>query len=236
MRQSEGDDARRGGESIRVVAIEDDPRYRASLETLLRHAPPFRFVRAFASPEPVLRTLEAASRQGRPPDFDLALMDLQLPGMSGVEAMRRIKELFPDVRVVALTVYESRSAILEAICAGADGYLLKRMPAGRLVEQLRSVLAGGAPLSPGVARTVLEFVRRDDSRKRRVAGLHDPHLTPREEEVLSCLVTGMSYKQVARHLDISLDTVRFHIRNVYGKLQVRNVAQAVSRALRDGLV
>lgn len=236
MRHSEGEDARRGDERIRVVAIEDDARYRASLETLLRHAPPFRFVRAFASPEPVLRSLRTASREGRPAGFDLALMDLQLPEMSGVEATRRIKELFPHLRVVALTVYESRSAILEAICAGADGYLLKRTPAGRLVEQLRTVLAGGAPLSPGVARTVLEFVRREDSRQGPASGLDEPHLTPREEDVLSCLVTGMSYKQVARHLDISLDTVRFHIRNVYGKLQVRNVAQAVSRALRDGLV
>jgi DNA-binding NarL/FixJ family response regulator len=228
--------ARRDGEKIRVVAIEDDSRYRASLEALFRHSPPFQFVRSFASPQPVLRGLEQATRRGRPAGFDLVLMDLQLPGMSGVEATRRIKELCPALRVVALTVYEGRSTILEAICAGVDGYLLKRTPAERLVGQLRSVLAGGAPLSPSVARSVLEFVRRREADRDGAALAGDPHLTPREQEVLACLVTGMSYKQVARDLDISLDTVRFHIRNVYGKLQVRNVAQAVSRALREGLV
>ena len=228
--------ARRSEEKVRVVAVEDDSRYRSSLETLLRHSPPFRFVRAFASPEPVVRGLEQASREGRPADFDLVLMDLQLPGMSGVEATRRIKEICPDMRVVALTVYEGRSTILEAICAGVDGYLLKRTPADRLVGQLRTVLAGGAPLSPSVARSVLEFVRRRDTDRAGPAPADNPRLTPREEEVLGCLVTGMSYKQVAAHLEISLDTVRFHIRNVYGKLQVRNVAQAVSRALREGLV
>lgn len=222
---------------VRVVAIEDDPRYRESLETLFRYSPDFTLVRSFGSPELALAEFERTRRRQEPPGFDLVLMDLELPGMSGVETTRRIKEMYPEMRVVALTVYEERGTILTAICAGADGYLLKRTPADRLVHQLRSVLAGGSPLSASVARTVLDFIRRQEENDRAAAtDLSRPRLTPREEQVLAGLVEGMSYKQVARHLGISIDTVRFHIRNVYGKLQVRSVAQAVSHALRDGLV
>lgn len=229
--------AAHGTDRVRVVAIEDDPRYRESLETLLRYSPDFMLVRSFGSPGPVMADLDRARRRQEPPGFDLVLMDLGLPGMSGVDATRRIKELYPEIRVVALTVYEERGMILEAICAGADGYLLKHTPADRLVLQLRSVLAGGAALSASVARTVLDFVRRrEGDAPASSADPSRPRLTPREEEVLACLVEGMSYKQVARHLGISIDTVRFHIRHVYGKLQVRSVAQAVSHALRDGLV
>jgi DNA-binding NarL/FixJ family response regulator len=215
-------------EPIRVATVEDDPRYRASLETLVRHADEFELVGSFGSPAEALASLEGAASWP-----DLVLMDLQLPGMSGVECTRRLKALHPEVAVVMLTVFEDRAHLVEAITAGADGYLLKRTPAGQLLEQLRSVMAGGSPLSAGVARTVLEIVRQ-------IGIGSDPatavDLTPREREVLSCLVQGMSYKAVARGLGISIDTVRSHIRAVYRKLQVNNVAEAVGRALREGLV
>jgi DNA-binding NarL/FixJ family response regulator len=165
-------------------------------------------------------------------------MDLDMPGMNGVECTRRIKAALPGVRVVVLTVFEERATIIEAICAGADGYLLKRTSADDLLMQLRSVMAGGSPLSAGVARTVLEVVRQVNERApARVAGSGPPiDLTGREREVLACLVRGMSYKAVAGSLNISIDTVRSHIRVIYGKLQVHSVAEAVGRALRNGLV
>jgi DNA-binding NarL/FixJ family response regulator len=229
-------------EPIRVVAVEDDARYRASLEVLLRHSEEFALVGSYATPAAALETLSAAHPSSGevdgPPRWDLVLMDLEMPGMNGVECTRRIKDILPDVAVVVLTVFEDRATIVEAICAGADGYLLKRTPADRLLQQLRAVVAGGSPLSSGVARTVLELVRQINDRRpaRAAADGARVELTPREAQVLRCLVQGMSYKAVAGALGISIDTVRSHIRTVYGKLQVHSVAEAVRRALREGLV
>jgi DNA-binding NarL/FixJ family response regulator len=224
------------GRPTRVVAVEDDARYRASLEVLFRHSGDFVLEESFAAPAALLDRLDAAGDDS--PPWDLVLMDLDMPGMSGVECTRRIKARLPAAPVVVLTVFEDRSSIVEAICAGADGYLLKRTPADSLLLQLRAVLAGGSPLSAGVARTVLEVVRHVNGRASvPLAGAGDPvDLTQREREVLTCLVRGMSYKAAARSLGISIDTVRSHIRAVYGKLQVHNVAEAVGRALRTGLV
>lgn len=237
---------------IRVVTVEDDPQYRSSLELLFHHADDFDLVDSFGSPAAALARLDgqvAAARQahsaissepagdGAASPWDLVLMDVDLPGMDGIACTRRIKQMLPAAAVVVLTVFEERSVIIEAICAGADGYLLKRTPAAELLTQLRAISAGGAPISAGVARTVLDLVRHLDPDSRgRSTGVAGVDLTDRELEVLRCLVQGMSYKRVAQHLDISLDTVRSHIRAVYSKLQVHSVAEAVSRALRDGLV
>lgn len=224
--------------NIRTVIVEDDSRYRASLEALLRHAADFTLAGSFGSVPAALAEMRWEGRQGRIPPWDLVLMDLELPGMNGIEGTRRIKAHLPMVPVVVLTVFEEPPTVLEAICAGADGYLLKRTPPGALLEQLRSVVAGCAPLSAGVARTVLDLLRQSGGEWKGGTGLGPSRLdlTDREQEVLRCMVQGMAYKQVARHLDISIDTVRSHVRSVYSKLQVHSVAQAVSRAIREGLV
>lgn len=223
--------------STRVVTVEDDPRYRASLEVLLRHSTDFHLAESFATPSAIIERV-ATMHDGNPPPWDLVLMDLDMPGMSGVECTRRIKARFPSIPVVVLTVFEDRANIIEAICAGADGYLLKRTPADNLLLQLRAVLAGGSPLSAGVARTVLDLVRQvnDRAHPHTTSGRPTVELTERERAVLACLVRGMSYKAAAYALAVSIDTVRSHIRGVYRKLQVHNVAEAVSRAVRDGLV
>jgi DNA-binding NarL/FixJ family response regulator len=219
------------------VSPEDDPRYRYSLETLLGHAPGFSLATGFAAARPLLDQAEQALLAGQTPPWDLVLMDLQLPTMSGIEATRRLKKLFPHVPVVTLTVFEEPATILEAITAGADGYLLKKISAAELLAQLRSMAGGGAPLTAGVARTVLELLRAQNAAS--VGGSAGPSrldLTERELDVLQCLVRGLGYKQAADCLGISLDTVRTHIRNVYKKLQVHSVAEAVSRAIRQKLV
>ncbi|HEX6250635.1 MAG TPA: response regulator transcription factor, partial [Gemmatimonadaceae bacterium] len=146
-------------ERVRVVAIEDDDRYRASLQALLEHSPEFQLLRCYSSPLPALDELESTVHNAGTPGWQLVLMDLDLPAVSGIECTRRMKALAPQTQVVVLTVFEDRATILRAICAGADGYLLKRTPADRLLAQLRTVIAGGSPLSAGVARTVLDFVR-----------------------------------------------------------------------------
>jgi DNA-binding NarL/FixJ family response regulator len=222
---------------VRVVAVEDDARFRASLEVLFRHTPDFELVGSYAMPAAALAALDATRRDAGPP-WGLVLMDLDLPGMTGIECTRRIKTELGDVRVVVLTVFEDRDSIVEAICAGADGYLLKRTPSDELLAQLRSVMAGGSPLSGGVARTVLELVRRVNTAGDAASAPHSlpVELTPRERDVLNCLVQGMSYKAVSASLDVSIDTVRTHIRAVYRKLQVNSVAEAVGRALREKLV
>jgi len=221
------------GVTIRIAAVEDNNRYRESLETLLAHAPGFSLAATFGAAPPALTALAAAAAP-----WDLVLMDLELPAMSGIEATRRVKALSPRTAVVVLTVFEEPATVLEAICAGADGYLLKRTPPERLLAELRSIVEGHSPLSGAVAHTVLDLVRRMGPG----SPADDPgsptrlELSEREQEVLRCLVDGMGYKQTAERLEVSLDTVRTYIRRIYGKLQVHSVAEAVSRAVRERLV
>ena len=155
--------------------------------------------------------------------------------MHGVEVTRQLKQMLPGLQIVVLTVFEDVTSIVNAICAGADGYLLKRTSANELVHQLEGIVAGGAPLTAGVARTILDVVRTAPPTAGGSRG-EAPSLTEREKDVLQGLVNGRSYKQVGDELGVSLDTVRSHIRSIYRKLQVHSVAEAVSRALRERLV
>jgi DNA-binding NarL/FixJ family response regulator len=215
---------------LRIVVVEDDARYRASLETLLGNSPGFALAASFGDAERALAWFAAAERSA----FDVVIMDVELPRMSGIEATAQLRARFPDAAVAMLTVFEEPTTILAAICAGASGYLLKRTSARELLVQLRSIADGGAPMTAGVARTVLELVRRGGAAANASPNRLD--LTDREQDVLRCLVRGRSYKQAADELAISLDTVRTHIRALYKKLQVHSVAAAVTRAIREGLV
>jgi len=219
---------------VRVALVEDNARYRQSIELLFAHAPGFTLARSVGRAEVLL----AEAERDRPRAWDLVLMDLELPGIDGIEATRRLKALDPGVPVVALTVFEEPATILEAIGAGIDGYLLKKSSVVELLTLLRSVLGGGAPLTPAVARTLLDVVRnqpaaRADADQVKTARLD---LSPREQDVLRGLVRGLGYKQIADADGTSLDTVRTHVRNIYRKLQVHTVAQAVGRAIRERLV
>jgi DNA-binding NarL/FixJ family response regulator len=220
-----------------VIIIEDDPRYRHSLETLFSNTRGFRLDMSFGSAHAMLHELE----KNQEPPWQLALVDIELPGMNGIEATRRLKQHLPALTVVMLTVFEEPSLILEAIIAGADGYLLKKTPAPELLAQLKAIASGGSPLTPDVARTVLSLLRERTPKRIsgqffRTASPTRLDLTEREHAVLQALVKGLSYKQVAANLNISIDTVRTHIRAVYRKLQVHSVAEAVARAIREKLV
>ena len=223
---------------LSVVIIEDDPRYRHSLETLFTNTPGFRLGASFGSAYAMLQDLENLQRAGREPLWQLALVDIELPGMNGIEATRHLKKHLPALTVVMLTVFEEPALILEAITSGADGYLLKKTPAPELLTQLKETASGGSPLTPDVARTVLSLLRANTPKG--IAGKFfnsaSPtklNLTEREHAVLQSLVKGHSYQQVASKLNISIDTVRTHIRAVYRKLQVHSVAEAVARAIRE---
>jgi DNA-binding NarL/FixJ family response regulator len=226
---------------LNIVIIEDDPRYRHSLEALFNNTSGFRLGGSFGSAYSMLQELESLQHDGREPSWQLALVDIELPGINGIEATRRLKKHLPDVTIVMLTVFEEPSIILEAITAGADGYLLKKTPAAELLNQLHVIASGGSPLTPDVARTVLSLLR--ENMPKGIAGkLFNTtaptrlDLTEREHDVLQSLVKGLSYKQVAARLNISIDTVRTHIRAVYRKLQVHSVGEAVARAIREKLV
>lgn len=227
--------------ALNIVIVEDDPRYRHSLEALFNNAPDFCLAASFGSASALLKELESLQRAGREPGWQLALLDIELPGLNGVEATRQLKELLPALTVVMLTVFEEPAIILEAITSGADGYLLKKTPAPELLAQLKAIASGGSPLTPDVARTVLGLLR--ESTTKRLAGnffnVASPtklDLTEREHAVLQGLVKGLSYKQVGAKLNISIDTVRTHIRGVYRKLQVHSVGEAVARAIREKMI
>lgn len=218
----------------RIAIIEDNRRYRGSLERLITSAQDLHLAGSYGCAEDALR---AAARQPAASPWDLVLMDLELPGMSGMKATRRLKESWPQIQVVVLTVFEEPGTVLEAICSGADGYLSKSVAGKEILDQARIVLAGGGSLTPGVARTLLELVRKPLSRPQEGAAAPSRvDLTPREQEVLRALVQGLAYKQIASNLGISLDTVRSHVKHVYRKLQVHGVAEAVARAIRDKLI
>jgi DNA-binding NarL/FixJ family response regulator len=224
---------------LRVAIIEDNPSYRESMETLFSHAPDFSVAASYGSAQPALAEVEQRLRWGQNVDWDIVLMDLELPGLSGIEATRQLKQLTPNLSVVLLTAFEEPITILEAITAGADGYLLKKASANEILAQLRMITQGGSPLTAGVARTVLNLLRgqqRAIPSPSRSSAPTRLALTEREQEVLQHLVRGSSYKLTADALAISLDTVRTHIRAIYRKLQVHNVAEAVARAIREKLV
>lgn len=218
----------------RIAIIEDDRRYRVSLERLIASAQDLQLAGSYGCAEDALR---AATRQPAAKPWDLVLMDLELPGMSGLNATRRLKEGWPQVQVVVLTVFEEPGTVLEAICSGADGYLSKSAAGKEILDQARVVLAGGGSLTPGVARTLLELVRNPLPRPRGDAAAPSRmDLTHREQEVLRGLVQGLAYKQIASNLGIAIDTVRSHIKHIYCKLQVHGVAEAVGRAIREKLI
>lgn len=228
------------GAPLNVVIVEDDPRYRESLIVLLSLDPRLRLLETFGSATAAVARLEATRPPEPLPTWDLILMDLDLPGLNGIEGIRRIKPCLPGALVVVLTVFEEPARILEAICAGADGYLLKRTPAAR-TPGAASRGGGRRGASHGRSRA---HGARVDPRSRRASRparrdgppAGGPPLSVRERDVLRGLVAGLAYKQVADHLDLSIDTVRTHVRGLYRKLQVHSVAEAVVRALREGLV
>jgi len=161
----------------------------------------------------------------------VALVDIGLPGMSGIEGIRLMCERFPELHAMVLTIYDDDDRIFQAMCAGACGYLLKKTPPGRLLESIQEVAAGGAPMSPEVARRVVEFFRA--ARPSEQAGCQ---LTPHELRLLKLMVEGHNYKTAAAKLGLSVNTVSFHVRKIYEKLQVHSKCQAVAKALKQRLV
>ena len=209
---------------IKVAIVEDLRDVREGLSVLINGSPGFRCVATF-------RTMEEALARVGAELPDVVLTDIGLPGMSGIEGIGILKERYPDLLIVALTIYDDEKGIFQALCAGASGYLLKNMPPARLLESLKEVATGGAPMSPEVARQVVKLFREFRPPERA-----EYRLTSQETQLLKLLVDGHSYKTAAADLGITVRTVAFHLQNVYQKLQVHSKSEAVAKALRNKLV
>jgi DNA-binding NarL/FixJ family response regulator len=209
---------------IRVALVEDLREVRESLRILIDGTSGFRCVGSYRTMEEALRRLGAEAP-------DVILTDIGLPGMSGIEGISILRERFPEVPILTLTVYDNEDKVFSALCAGASGYLLKNTPPGRLLESLEEAVAGGAPMSPEVARRVIKLFREFRPPERASC-----HLTPQETELLRLLVEGHHYKTAALQMGIAVSTVAFHLKNIYQKLQVHSKSEAVAKALRERLV
>jgi DNA-binding NarL/FixJ family response regulator len=210
-------------DTIRVALIEDDSATREGLRMLIDSADGFQCAGAFSSAEEGLRRLDT-----RP---DVLLLDVGLPGMSGDECAGRFSERFPGLQIVMLTVVAERRHVFLSICNGACGYLLKNISSDRLLESIRQAHQGGSPMSPEVASQILTLFRKTVAPIEAVA-----KLTPQETKLLGLISQGYSYLNAAGQMGIAVNTVRNHIRSIYQKLHVHTKSEAVSKALRAGLL
>ena len=209
---------------IRTMIIEDQRDLREALSTLINYTPGFRCTGTF-------RSMEEAIARIRHDVPDVVLSDIGLPGMSGIEGIRILKEQHPQLIILMLSVYDDDERIFDALCAGASGYLLKHTPPLKLLEALRDAVTGGAPMSPEIAMKVIKLFR-DIRPPERV----DYELTPHETRLLKLIVEGHNYTTAAEELGVKFSTIKFHMQNIYDKLQVHSKSEAVSKALRDRIV
>ena len=208
---------------ITVWLVEDNETFRNTVARALARVPMLECAHCFASAEEAIEALESGGVA------NVILLDFQMPGINGVEAIKRIKAISPSTRIVMLTVVDSHDKIFNAICAGASGYLLKTSPAQKIVEAIHEVQTGGAPMTPQVARSVLDMFSRLP------APGQDYRLTEREQRILELMVDGLIKKEIADRLTLSYHTVDSHFRNIYTKLHVHTRTGAVAKALKERL-
>ena len=214
--------------TVSILLYEDNDALRESIASMLFLSERYRVSGSFSN----VLSVEEQVKSFQP---DAVLMDIDMPGMTGIEAVKKIRATGSAVPVIMLTVFDDNRNVFDAICAGASGYLLKKHISAKLFDALDEVLAGGAPMSPSIARMVIA------SMQPRQAGagpaiLNPYQLTPREKDVLSSLSRGNSYKLIAAEYEISVDTVRTHLKKIYEKLQVHSQTEAVSKAINERLV
>jgi DNA-binding NarL/FixJ family response regulator len=207
---------------ICYIICEDNKDYRESLVAFLDEDDDLVCCGSFANAENIIKKINDC----RP---DIVLMDIDMPGKNGIDAVKEIKQISPGTEIIMLTVFEDRENVFDAICAGASGYLLKNTTPDIIARSIEEVMTGGAAMSPAIARKTLQFFQKPlkaDALK----------LTVQEQQVLKFLVDGLSYKMIASKMNIVIDTIRYHIKKIYEKLHVHSAPEAVAKAIRDRLV
>ena len=209
---------------IKVVIFEDNKSLRQGLYQLINGSDGFVCAGAFEDCLDLLKNIEVTNP-------DVVLMDIQMPGINGIEAVGMLHEKYPELKILMQTIFEDSEKIFQSILAGASGYILKNTSPSRFLEYIKETYEGGAPMSPSVATKVLKIVSQQTSPLKE----NSFNLSSREKEVLSCLVKGMSYKLIANACFISIDTVRGHIRNIYEKLHVHSKGEAIATAIKSNI-
>ena len=204
---------------IKICLVEDDNIIREGFVLLLNENQGFKVVNSYNNCEDFLKNLQ----NDKP---NVVLMDIELPGMNGIEGIERVKKVYPQAQIIVVTVYENDELVFKALCAGAGGYLTKNMPPNRLIDAIREIMGGGAPMSTNIARLVVASFQKNP---------HSP-LSGRETEVLELLSKGKSYTNIAEDLFIDKETVRTHIKNIYWKLEVHSKAEAIEKAVKEKLI
>jgi DNA-binding NarL/FixJ family response regulator len=214
--------------SLRIAIFDDNKNIRESISLLLKTVPEFDVVGSYSH---VLDCVDDI-RECRP---DVVLMDIEMPGMTGIEGVKAIKKEWPHVQILMQTVFEDDDRVFDSICAGASGYILKNHLNTKLIDAIKELQFGGSPMSPSIARKVLNKMQSVSS-VIRPEEAPDYHLSGREKEVLSCLVNGLSYKMIAADLNISYETVRSHVKKIYEKLHVASLTEVVAKAINQRIV
>ncbi|HEX7845547.1 MAG TPA: response regulator transcription factor [Chitinophagaceae bacterium] len=210
---------------IKVAIFEDNRSLREGLAAMIGGTAEFECVGAFPNCNNLLKNIT----QAKP---DVVLMDIEMPGINGIEAVAIIKEEFPEMKILMETIFDDDEKIFNSICAGAEGYILKHTPPAEIMEAIKEIHEGGSPMTPSIANRVLKMVKT----KPEIGHKESFDLTDREKEILTCLVKGMSYKMVADACFISIETVNVHVKNIYRKLQVHSKSEAVIKAIKGRIV
>ncbi|MBX2925382.1 MAG: response regulator transcription factor [Chitinophagaceae bacterium] len=213
--------------SLRIAIFDDNKNVCDSITMLLQTEPSFDVAGTFSNVFDCVNDVIDCKP-------DIILMDIEMPGMTGIEAVQLIKKAFPQVVILMQTVFEDDDRVFDSICAGASGYILKNHLNTKLIEAIKELQFGGSPMSPSIARKVLNKLQQTPSI--RPAPVPDYQLTPREKEVLTCLVNGLSYKMIGADLDISYETVRSHVKKIYEKLHVASLTEMVAKAINQRIV
>ena len=210
---------------IKVAIFEDNNNMREGLFQLINGSSGFTCTGAFPNCDDLVRRIKSANP-------DVIVMDIEMPGISGIEGVKLVKENFPGIKILMETIFEDDLKIFDSICAGAEGYILKNTAPTEILGAIKEIYEGGSPMTPTIANRVIKMVksqRTSDSK-------NTFNLTDREKEILSCLVEGMSYKLIADECTISIDTENVHIKNIYKKLQVHSKSEAVAKAIKGKIV
>lgn len=213
---------------LRITIFDDNKNIRESISMLLNTEPDFELVGSFSHVLDCVRDV----KDSKP---DVVLMDIEMPGMTGIEAVKEIRKEFPHIQILMQTVFEDDDRVFDSICSGASGYILKNFLNTKLVDAIRELQYGGSPMSPSIARKVLNKMQTVSS-VIKPEEAPDYHLTAREKEVLSCLVNGQSYKMIGAELTISYETVRSHVKKIYEKLHVASLTEVVAKAINQRIV